>query len=129
MRKGPAKSDPRGGVRRNVRRKVAELAAQVEETPPTELYNTCPKCKERAKPTDQFCRKDGTRLTLGRACERCASPCEEGDNHCWQCGWKLGDPLPVVETEIAALPPEEVKRRLREKLIEKGYAVPDTLVG
>ena len=134
LRKGGPKLDPRGGVKRNVRRKAVDIPSllpDLVEAPPTELHNTCPKCKERAKITDQFCRKDGTRLCMGKPCERCAAPCEEEDFHCWQCGWKLGDPMPVMETEIHSnghRPVEDIKRELRQKMIEKGYPVPDTLV-
>jgi hypothetical protein len=99
IRKGPAKADPKGGIRRNVRAKVKEALAKLPPAPPvlssqdeaTEVYNTCPKCKIRAKATDQFCRKDGTKLCLGRPCNRCEAPCEEADDFCWACGWNLGD--------------------------------------
>jgi hypothetical protein len=141
MRKKPVKGS-KGGVQRNVRKKVAEAAALLPapaEAPalPAEVYNTCPKCKTRAASTDQFCRKDGTKLCLGRPCERCDSPCEESDAFCWGCGWKLGDPLPIVDTEIMpmsssdpsnsatvseapTLTTADIILKLRAKMAEKG---------
>ncbi len=106
MAQGPAKPDGRGGVRRKLKNKISETVQNLpqlpepEPVPLMELHNTCPKCGAVSKPTDQFCRKDGTRLVMGRPCERCEAPCEETDAFCWQCGWKLGDKLPVQETVI-----------------------------
>ena len=65
-----------------------------DEPAETDLHNTCPKCLTRAKATDQFCRKDGTKLCLGKPCPRCEAPANEPDEFCWQCGWKLADPMP-----------------------------------
>jgi hypothetical protein len=104
LREGPKKPDAKGGVRRrNVKQKVSEAIAEFPpefHEQPEELHNTCPQCKSTYRSTDQFCRKDGTKLCLGKPCERCASPCEEADSFCWACGWKIGEKLPVLETTI-----------------------------
>lgn len=113
MKAGPAKPSGKGGVRRNLKQnitaKVAAVAAQpnpgrieIEESESLEVKNTCPKCKTVAKPTDVYCRKDGTKLCLGKPCERCSAPCEEQDAHCWACAWKLGETPPP--RELAPLP-------------------------
>src|ERR1700675_4027158 len=98
IRKGPHKGDPKGGIRRKIKMPkvpavpgIIEVEAQPAET---ELHNSCPKCHTRAKTTDQFCRKDGTRLCLGKPCPRCEAPCEEPDVFCWGCGWKLDETVP-----------------------------------
>lgn len=108
MRKGTAKSDKRGGFKRRGKTSDAALVIpipmQQAEQPEIEIHNTCPKCHTRAKTTDQFCRKDGTRLCLGKPCVRCESPCDEQDEFCWQCGWKLADPLPMQETTLPPPP-------------------------
>lgn len=105
MKAGPKKPDGKGGLRRklkaNVTAKVADVARQLPERSEVipeeslEVKNTCPKCKTVAGPSDVFCRKDGTKLCLGKPCERCSAPCDEPDVHCWACGWKLGETLPV----------------------------------
>jgi hypothetical protein len=106
MKAGPAKPSGKGGVRRNLKKniaaKVEAVRALLPDTPVVdvepedslELKNSCPKCKAVFKPTDKFCRKDGTPLCLGKPCERCSAPCEEPDMHCWACGWKLGETVP-----------------------------------
>lgn len=118
IREGPKKPTGKGGLKRNVRKAVAEAAKQLppgimaqpavaeEFSAPAELYNTCPKCHTRAKATDQFCRKDGTRLCLGKPCVRCEAPCEEEDAFCWQCGWNLAEAMPARETTIETQPQE-----------------------
>ncbi len=108
MKAGPAKPSGKGGVRRNLKQnitaKVADVRAllppspipKVEDVEIVKLRNTCPKCKSSFRPTDQFCRWDGTKLCLGRPCARCASACEEQDVHCWACGWKLSETPPTA---------------------------------
>jgi hypothetical protein len=108
IRKGPNKGDPKGGIRRKIKMpKVPAVPGiiEVEAQPESELHNTCPKCHTRAKPTDQFCRRDGTRLCLGKPCPRCETPCDEPDEFCWGCGWKLSDPLPE-QPSIESLTPQ-----------------------
>jgi len=103
VKAGPVKSGGKGGVRRKLKQNITAAVAAVPQLPEIieedslELKNTCPKCKAVAKATDKFCRKDGTRLCLGKPCERCAAPCEEQDSHCWACGWKLGEAVPAAE--------------------------------
>jgi hypothetical protein len=119
VKKGAPKPDARGGVRRKqLKQNIAEAiealppGVPAAEEVPVEVYNSCPKCKTRAKPTDQFCRKDGTRLCIGKPCPRCEAPCEEEDAHCWQCGWKLSDQPPVQETVIASPAHPELAARI-----------------
>ena len=97
IRKGPNKGDPKGGIRRKIKMPVIAAVPgiiEAEQPAESELHNSCPKCHARAKPTDQFCRKDGTRLCLGKPCPRCEAPCEEPDVFCWGCGWKLDEAVP-----------------------------------
>ena len=104
MRAGPAKPSGRGGIKRKLKQNISAAVAALPQPPglieapepedSLELKNTCPKCKTVFKPTDKFCRKDGTPLCLGKPCERCSAPCEEPDMHCWACGWKLGEAVP-----------------------------------
>ena len=122
IRKGPNKGDPKGGIRRKIKMPkvpavpgIIEVEAQPAET---ELHNSCPKCHTRAKPTDQFCRKDGTRLCLGKPCPRCEAPCEEPDAHCWQCGWRLADPLPEQPTMELLTPQSQPSRETQSGEIE-----------
>lgn len=119
IRKGPNKGDPKGGIRRKIKMPVVpavpsiiEVEAQPEES---ELHNTCPKCHTRAKPTDQFCRRDGAKLCLGKPCERCGAPCDEPDAFCNQCGWKLGEAVPKEQMQprpiLTSLPPASAPTR------------------
>lgn len=113
IKKGPAKASGRGGIRRKGGARDAEIVIPKpgmqfvpEPEVPVEIHNTCPKCGTRAKATDSFCRKDGTKLCLGKPCVRCEAPCEEADVHCWQCGWKLSDqPPPPDLSPSLTLPP------------------------
>jgi hypothetical protein len=129
LRKGNPKPDRKGGLRRKVkmpqvpavpqRRLPAPAPPPMELIAPSEpqeseLHNTCPKCRARAKPTDVFCRKDGTRLCMGKPCPRCEAPCEESDAFCWQCSWKLGDPMPTMPEQIEVSP--ELAESLREQM-------------
>jgi hypothetical protein len=90
-----------GGMKRKAKPIVLVAEPPVEDEPPeSEVHNTCPKCLLRAKATDQFCRKDGTKLCLGKPCPRCAAPANEPDAFCWQCGWKLADPYQAPPPDI-----------------------------
>jgi hypothetical protein len=118
IRKGPNKGDPKGGIRRKIKMPViAAVPSIIEAEAPaeSELHNTCPKCHARAKPTDQFCRKDGTRLCLGKPCPRCEAPCEEPDAFCWNCAWKLDEPVPKEQMQVPSvqtqLPPSSAPSR------------------
>lgn len=37
------------------------------------------------------CRKDGTKLLLGKTCLDCSSVGEPTDQFCWRCGQKFGE--------------------------------------
>ena len=118
IRKGPNKGDSKGGIRRKIKMPVVPAVPgiiEAAEQPESELHNTCPQCHTRAKPTDQFCRKDGTRLCIGKPCPRCEAPCDEPDVHCWGCGWKLDQPVPKEQiparSTLTSLPPSSAPSR------------------
>jgi hypothetical protein len=106
-----------------------EAPQQEDEPDETVLHNTCPKCMTRAKATDQFCRKDGTRLCLGKPCPRCEAPANEPDEFCWQCGWKLADPyISVQEIPLRGMPMPSVasdKARTPDPLPQPGAPTAD----
>ena len=102
MKAGPAKPSGKGGIRRNLKKTISAAVAGLPQPPGlieetedlSEVKNACPKCKTEGKPTDIYCRKDGTKLCKGVPCEQCTAACEEKDVHCWNCGWKLGEAVP-----------------------------------
>jgi hypothetical protein len=104
MRAGPAKPSGRGGIKRKLKQNISTAVAALpqpaglieapEPEDSLEVKNSCPKCKTVHKATDVYCRKDGTKLCVGKPCERCGVPCEEADAFCWGCGWKLGETVP-----------------------------------
>lgn len=111
LRAGPAKPSGKGGIRRNLKKNItAAVAALPQIDAPIiedslEVKNTCPKCKAVYKETDAFCRKDGTKLCVGKPCNRCAAPCEESDEYCFACGWKLSEtPPPPPAPEPLPMP-------------------------
>ena len=120
-RAGPAKPDPKGGVRRRLKQQISErvqtLLPQQQVDAPLEVHNTCPKCGAQQRPTDNFCRVDGTRLALGKQCLSCGAPGEPDDAHCWNCGLKHGTkpPEPVAEQ-----PQEDPLVRIRRIAQEAG---------
>lgn len=124
VRKGPGKPDPKGGIRRRLPKQIADAIGalpEVESVP--EVHNTCPKCGAKAKATDQFCRKDGTRLALGKQCLGCGAPGDPDDAYCWNCALKHGE-KPQEKLEI----PEEdplvrVLREVKEQGLLKETAV------
>lgn len=125
MRKPKPKGDPKGGVRRNLKNKITETVQNlpaIDSVPETELHNTCPTCGAVAKPTDTFCRKDGSRLLMGKQCLGCGAPAEPDDAHCWQCGLKCGEkpPEPALELPVVEMSEKERLDALRQKARELG---------
>jgi hypothetical protein len=117
VREGPKPPEGKGGAKRKpaiqkqINKKVKELLppAAVEFTPDPEpdieLRNACPKCHAIYKATDVYCRKDGTKLCIGKSCPRCFAPAEELDAFCWQCSWNLAEiPPPNLNPEPNPLP-------------------------
>ena len=125
LKAGPKKPDGRGGVRRTLKQNITAAVAAFPQPPgllvapdpeeSLELRNTCPKCKTVAKHSDVFCRIDGTKLCIGKPCERCSGPCEETDKFCWSCGWHLGDAVPERPAP-SPLPPTGLKLDLTPSL-------------
>lgn len=103
------RSDPTGGVRRTG--EVIQLEAP-------RVFNTCPQCGSKQLPTDTFCRRDGTRLSLGKQCLGCGAPGNPEDIHCWQCGLKHGEKPP--ETPVEEIPKEDRLVELKKKAVELG---------
>lgn len=120
-RKGPAKPDPRGGVRRKLKKNIADTIAgfpqEFTEDAPLEVHNTCPTCGTHARPTDTFCRKDGARLAMGKQCLGCGAAEEPDDVHCWNCGLKAGTKPPEPAAEA---PQEDPLTRIRRQAQELG---------
>lgn len=126
MRQPKKHGDTRGGVRRNLKKQISEAVGAlpaIDMIPETELHNICPQCGFVAKPTDTFCRKDGTRLLMGKQCLQCGAPSEPDDVHCWQCGLKIGEKPPAPPVDESPAPEMSERDRLlalREKAKELG---------
>ena len=108
LKKKTPKADPRGGVRRRLTKaekdQMNQEARQLQTGPieieSNEVHNTCPKCGAHAKPTDSFCRRDGTRLMVGKSCLGCQAPLDGDDLFCWACGLKAGAKPPESASPI-----------------------------
>jgi predicted amidophosphoribosyltransferase len=86
-------------------------------TPQPVMQTTCPACGAKAASNENFCRKDGTRMQLGKACLGCQAPGGNDDIFCWQCGLKHGEQPP----EPAAVIPEEDRiKEIKRKAIDLG---------
>jgi hypothetical protein len=70
------------------------------------LDKYCPKCKERKGSDENFCRKDGTRLSSLR-CPECGTPGDAEDNYCGYCGCSMK--LEDRQLEMAATGVEMVE--------------------
>jgi hypothetical protein len=144
LRKGNPKPDRKGGIRRKVKMPqvpavpVPQTFLAEAESVETELHNTCPKCRKKFRPTDQFCRDDGTKLCLGKPCPRCEAPCDEPDSYCNQCGWRLSE-IPPKTIEVSAELAESLQEqlaseredpllRIRREAQEKGLLPRETVV-
>jgi hypothetical protein len=122
IKKGSPKPDPRGGIRR---KRLASIPGEVpiDAVPvesPLEVFNTCPKCGAKAKPTDIFCRADGEKLLLGKQCLSCGAPGNPEDQHCWQCGLKHGTKPPVPAPLPEEIQTEDSVTRLQREAKELG---------
>ena len=93
----------------------AQQAAIAASAPAME--STCPACGVKGKATDAFCRKDGTRMVIGKQCSDCGSPVQNEDIFCWACGIKIGERRQIVESTE---PVEDPVVRARKKAIEQG---------
>ena len=117
---GPGKPDPRGGVRRRLKQQISDRVGVLLPSPtenPLEVHNTCPKCGAQQKPTDTFCRADGTRLGLGKQCLGCGAPGDPDDKFCWNCALEHGSKPPEPQAES---PAEDPLIRIRRQAVEKG---------
>lgn len=95
--------------------RAEESGSGAAASPLPEVFASCPVCGARQKPTDNFCRVDGTRLLVGKQCLECGAPGEPGDKHCWQCGIEHGKVHLKVEE-----PQEDPLVRAKKKAIEAG---------
>jgi hypothetical protein len=105
-------------------RKNATQASAIT-TALTAVENKCPKCGSNARPTDTFCRRDGSRLVLGKQCVRCEAPQNSDDQFCFQCGWKCGEPMLEKPAEEEAQ--EDPLVRARRMAVDAGL-LKETLV-
>ena len=124
MQQPVKKSDPTGGIRREL---PADIQALIPAPKLPEINNTCPQCGAHALATDSFCRKDGTRLVMGKQCLGCGAPEESADEFCWQCGLKAGEKPAPPPPPMAA---EEVQDRIEaiRELARKKGLLKETLV-
>ena len=105
LKQPPKKGDPKGGIRRNLKKQISkaiEGLPEVEAVP--EVKSICPGCKIEQRATDVFCRACGTRLMVGHQCAGCGAPQEPTDNYCWQCSLKVGEKPPEPSTVVAEAP-------------------------
>lgn len=91
---------------------VERVVATQERPGPiqTGLDKYCPKCKLKAASDQNFCKKDGTKLSSLR-CPECGTPGDQEDNYCGYCGcsMKVSDRQleaaatgqPIVESRVA----------------------------
>jgi len=54
-----------------------------------EAVMVCPKCHKSGRPTDKFCRHDGTKLMVGGRCPTCLAETLPEDVFCGLCGGTL----------------------------------------
>lgn len=78
----------------------------------TGLDKYCPKCKLKASSDQNFCKKDGTKLSSLR-CPECGTPGDQDDNFCGYCGCSMkvtdrqleaaatGQPVDNIESRVA----------------------------
>jgi len=61
-------------------------------------FKTCPTCNEKRPVSENFCRKDGSRLIQGGGCWRCHTTIGKEDAYCFFCGAPKDKPEQMTAT-------------------------------
>ena len=78
----------------------------------------CPKCNQAQRPSDTFCRADGTKLIQAKKCLDCESYGDPSDIFCYCCGIEHGKSRRTIEPEPE--PPEPLVDRIAELIAAGG---------
>jgi hypothetical protein len=104
---------------------IAQAAAQTQPGSVQVEIQTgssiCPKCNQPQRPTDTFCRRDGTKLIQAKKCLDCESYGDPTDVYCFCCGIEHGKTRRIpVEAAAEVEPSEPLVDRIAEMLAAGG---------